>query len=112
MKIGTPKEIYKGEARVAMSPDSALQLQKLGYECLIEKGAGAAAAYSDESYKEAGVGIIDSAAALWDEADIIAKVRQPETSELTYLSSNKTLISFFNPAENSEWNGGCQNRCC
>ena len=48
------------------------------------------------------MGIVDSAAALWDEADIIAKVRQPETSELTYLSSNKTLISFFNPAENSE----------
>lgn len=101
MKIGTPKEIYKGEARVAMSPDSARQLQKLGYECLIEKGAGAAAAYSDESYKEAGVSVLDSAAALWDEADIIVKVRQPENSELTYLSANKTLISFFNPAENS-----------
>ncbi|WP_170485409.1 hypothetical protein, partial [Ruegeria atlantica] len=41
MKIGTPKEIYGGENRVAMTPDSAVQLQKLGYECLIEKGAGA-----------------------------------------------------------------------
>ena len=40
MKIGTPKEIEKGEARVAMTPDSARQLQKLGYECLIESGAG------------------------------------------------------------------------
>ena len=102
MKIGTPKEIYKGESRVAMSPDSARQLQKLGYECLIETGAGVAAAYSDASYKEVGVSIVDSAAALWDEADIIAKVRQPETRELTYLRANKTLISFFNPGENSE----------
>ena len=102
MKIGTPKEIYKGEARVAMSPDSARQLQKLGYECLIETGAGVAAAYSDASYQEAGVRVVDSAAALWAEADIIAKVRQPETSELKHLSANKTLISFFNPAGNSK----------
>ncbi|WP_160116555.1 hypothetical protein, partial [Ruegeria sp. AU67] len=43
MKIGTPRETYDGENRVGMTPESALQLQKLGYECLIEKGAGAAA---------------------------------------------------------------------
>ncbi|NCU21422.1 hypothetical protein EOM89_12055, partial [Candidatus Falkowbacteria bacterium] len=40
MKIGAPKEIFEGEARVAMTPDSALQLQKLGHECFVESGAG------------------------------------------------------------------------
>ncbi|MDA0962403.1 MAG: NAD(P)(+) transhydrogenase (Re/Si-specific) subunit alpha, partial [Proteobacteria bacterium] len=53
MKIGTPKELFEGEARVAMTPDSALQLQKLGHDCVIESGAGQAAGFSDEAYKAA-----------------------------------------------------------
>ncbi len=102
MKIGTPKEVFDGEARVAMTPDSALQLQKLGHECLIETGAGAQAGFSDAAYEAAGVTVVKTAAALWKDADIIAKVRQPETAELKRLSADKTLISFFNPAGNEE----------
>ena len=55
MKIGAPKEIFEGENRVAMTPDSALQLQKLGHECFIEAGAGAQAGFSDAAYEAAGV---------------------------------------------------------
>ena len=77
MKIGTPKEVMEGEARVAMTPDSALQLQKLGHECAIETGAGARAGFTDADYKEAGVEIIKSPAALWKACDIVAKVRVP-----------------------------------
>ncbi|SHH75465.1 Re/Si-specific NAD(P)(+) transhydrogenase subunit alpha [Cognatishimia maritima] len=102
MKIGTPKEVFEGEARVAMTPDSAQQLQKLGYECAIEKGAGEAAGFSDALYEAAGVEIIKTPAALWKEVDIIAKVRQPNETELKRLSKGKTLISFFNPAGNEE----------
>ncbi len=102
MKIGTPKEIFEGEARVAMTPDSALQLQKLGYECLIESGAGALAGFEDAAYKDAGVKVIKSAASLWKEVDIIAKVRQPNATELKRLAKGKTLISFFNPGGNEE----------
>ncbi|GAA6207252.1 Re/Si-specific NAD(P)(+) transhydrogenase subunit alpha [Cognatishimia sp. WU-CL00825] len=102
MRIGTPKEIFEGEARVAMTPDSAKQLQKLGYECAIEKGAGIAAGFSDATYEAAGVEVIKTAAALWKDVDIIAKVRQPEAVELKRLSKGKTLISFFNPAGNEE----------
>ena len=100
MKIGTPKEIFAGESRVAMTPASATQLIKLGYECAIEKGAGLAAGFSDASYKEAGVEVVGTAAALWKASDIIAKVRQPEEVELKRLTKDKTLISFFNPAGN------------
>ncbi|CUH52942.1 Re/Si-specific NAD(P)(+) transhydrogenase subunit alpha [Shimia marina] len=100
MKIGTPKEVFDGENRVAMTPDSAKQLQKLGYACAIESGAGAGAGFSDAVYEEAGVEVIKTAAALWKEVDIIAKVRQPNETELKRLSSDKTLISFFNPAGN------------
>ncbi|WP_323763370.1 Re/Si-specific NAD(P)(+) transhydrogenase subunit alpha [Marinovum sp.] len=100
MKIGTPREVFEGEARVAMTPDSARQLQKLGHECLIESGAGTRAGFSDELYREAGVTVVDGAEDLWAQADIIAKVRQPDASELGYLTADKTLISFFNPAGN------------
>ncbi|MCV2881365.1 Re/Si-specific NAD(P)(+) transhydrogenase subunit alpha [Actibacterium sp. XHP0104] len=102
MKIGAPKEIFEGEARVAMTPDSALQLQKLGYQCAVETGAGAAAGFSDAAYEAAGVEIIKTAAALWKEVDIIAKVRQPNATEMKRLTADKTLISFFNPAGNEE----------
>jgi NAD(P) transhydrogenase subunit alpha len=102
LKIGTPKEIFEGENRVALTPDSALQLQKLGFECLIESGAGKAAGYSDKIYNEAGVKVVKTAASLWKEAEVVTKVRQPSTSELKRLSAGQTLISFFNPAVNGE----------
>ncbi|XXK35753.1 Re/Si-specific NAD(P)(+) transhydrogenase subunit alpha [Rhodobacteraceae bacterium nBUS_22] len=102
MKIGTPKETFIGEARVAMTPDSALQLQKLGHECLIETGAGQAAGFSDALYKNAGVKIVKTAAALWKAADTIAKVRPPSDTEAKRLTNGKTLISFFFPAQNEE----------
>ncbi|MCK0138969.1 Re/Si-specific NAD(P)(+) transhydrogenase subunit alpha [Aliiroseovarius sp. F47248L] len=100
MKIGVPKEVFEGENRVAMTPESAQMLQKLGYDCVIETKAGAAAGFSDAVYKEAGVEVVKTAAALWKAADIIAKVRPPNDAELKRLSSDKTLISFFNPGGN------------
>lgn len=102
MKIGTPKEVFEGENRIAMTPDSALQLQKLGYECAIESGAGAAAGFSDDAYEKAGVEIIKTAAQLWKSVDIVAKVRQPNETELKRMTAGQTLISFFNPAGNAE----------
>jgi NAD(P) transhydrogenase subunit alpha len=100
--IGVPKETAAGEARVAMTPDSALQLQKLGYDCLIEAGAGKAAGFSDDAYRAAGVTVLDGAEALFAMADVIAKVRQPQVEEVDRLSPGKTLISFFYPAQNTD----------
>ncbi len=100
MKIGAPKEIYPGEARVAMTPQSALQLQKLGYECVIESGAGEAARFSDQDYKDAGVEVVKTAAALWKASDIIVKVRGPEEIEVKRFRKGQTLISFIWPAQN------------
>lgn len=102
MKIGVPKEVFEGENRVAMTPESAKMLQKLGYDCVIETKAGEAAGFSDAVYKEAGVEVVKTAAALWKAADIIAKVRQPNDTELKRLSADKTLISFFNPGGNED----------
>ena len=100
MKIGTPKEVLEGENRVAMTPDSALQLQKLGYDCAIETGAGDRAGFTDAAYEEAGVEIIKTAAQLWKAADIVTKVRAPNDTELKRLRDGQTLISYFNPGGN------------
>ncbi len=102
MKIGTPKEIIAGEDRVAMTPASARDLQKLGYDCVIETGAGLKAGFSDDTYKEAGVEVVKTAAALYKAADIIAKVRPPEDAEVKRLREGQTLISFFYPAQNEK----------
>ena len=55
MIIGSPAERSSSEARVALTPESAKQLQKLGHDCIIQKGAGVKAGFSDAAYEEAGV---------------------------------------------------------
>ncbi len=85
-----------------MTPESALQLQKLGYDCVIETGAGVKAGFADAAYEEAGVAVVDGPDALWSQADIIAKVQPPSDEEVGRLSADKTLISFFWPAQNEE----------
>jgi len=107
VKIGAPKEILDGENRVAMTPESALQLQKLGHECLIEAGAGAAAGFSDKAYAAAGVNVVKTAAALFKAADIVVKVRPPVPTEVKRLTSGQTLISFFYPAQNKDLLEAC-----
>lgn len=102
MKIGTLKEVFEGEARVAMTPDSALQLKKIGHECYIEAGAGAKAGFSDSAYENAGVNIVKTARALWKEMDIVAKVRPPNETEAKWMQKGQTLISFFYPAQNEK----------
>ncbi len=100
MIIGSPKEIFKGENRVAMTPESAKQLQKLGYECILESNAGINANFSDKDYKDAGVKIVKNADQLWKGSDIILKVRAPEKTELTKIKVNQHIISFIWPGQN------------
>ncbi len=102
MRIGTPRETFSGERRVALTPDSAARLQKLGYEVLIETGAGEAASMSDEAYAKAGVKIMPDAASLWRESDIIIKVRPPVDEEVSRMAPGKTLISFIGAAHDAE----------
>ncbi len=100
MRIGSPKEVMPGEARVAMTPESAAQLQKLGHECFIESGAGSLARFSDTDYQAAGVTVVDSAKKLFDSVDVIAKVRPPLDTEVKRMKKGQTMVGFFDPAGN------------
>jgi H+-translocating NAD(P) transhydrogenase subunit alpha len=102
VKIGALTEIFAGENRVAMTPDSALQLVKLGHGCCIQAGAGARAGFADALYAAAGVEVLATAKDVIAVADVIVKVRGPEAAELATLRSGQTLISFFWPAQNPE----------
>jgi NAD(P) transhydrogenase subunit alpha len=102
VKIGAPRETFDGERRVALTPQSAVALKKLGYECLIEAGAGEAARFTDAAYAEAGVEVVRSAADLWARADVVVKVRAPEPAEIEMARAGQTLISFIWPAQNPE----------
>ncbi len=108
MRIGVPREVREGEKRVAVTPEVCEQLRKLGYQVAVECRAGKLAQYSDDSYREAGAHIITSPRELWETADIILKVRPPEThpelclDEVELLTAGKILISFIHPAINPE----------
>ncbi|MCH8466883.1 MAG: NAD(P)(+) transhydrogenase (Re/Si-specific) subunit alpha, partial [Roseinatronobacter sp.] len=95
MKVGALKEIRPGEARVALTPDSATQIQKLGHACFVQSGAGLAAGFSDALYEQAGVTVVADAAALCEAVDVVIKVREPELEEVNLLREGQTLISFF-----------------
>ena len=102
MRIGVPKEVYEGEMRVAMTPEVGKSVVQLGYELVIESGAGALSKFSDDSYKEAGAAIAENRESLYQQCDLILKVRAPSTEqgEVDLLKEGQHLISFIQPAQN------------
>src|SRR5262245_59412528 len=108
LKLGVPKEIHSGERRVAVVPRMAARLAKLGFDVMIESGAGNEAAFTDQAYVEAGARIVPDAARVWSDADLVLKVREPEMNaaldrhEADLLKEGARLISFVWPAQNKE----------
>ena len=100
--IGVPKESYAGERRVATVPEVVPKLLKLGFEVIVQAGAGAEASLSDEAYAAAGARIVPDAAAVWSQADIVFKVRAPSPDEVGSMREGQTLVSFIWPAQNPE----------
>jgi len=100
--IGVPKEIFPGERRVATVPEVVEKLIKLGFTVQVEAGAGEAANVSDDDYRKAGAGIVDSAAALWAGSDIVFKVRPITLDEVGLMKEGSTLIGFIWPAQNPD----------
>ncbi|KAF0204834.1 MAG: NAD(P) transhydrogenase subunit [Gallionellaceae bacterium] len=102
MRIGIPAETSAGEKRVATVPDVVEKLIKLGFTVSIQSGAGEAANFSDDTYRAAGATIVDSAAKLWAESDIVFKVSVPTKEEVGLMREGGHLIGFIWPAQNPE----------
>ena len=101
-RIGVPKEVLTGEKRVATVPEVVEKLIKLGFAVSVESGAGDAANCSDDTYRAAGAQIVDGAAALWAESDIVFKVCVPTPAEVDLMREGGILIGFIWPAQNPE----------
>ncbi len=91
MKIGIPKEVQAGETRVALIPSLVPLLLKNQHEVLVEAGAGTLAFFSDEQYLQAGASLVESAPALYEQADMIFKVQPPQMHPVTRLPEAEML---------------------
>src|SRR6185312_5655403 len=96
MIIGIPRESLPGETRVAATPQTVGQLIKLGYQVVVEAGAGAASSFTDAAFPEAGAGV-EAAEKVWA-ADVVLKVNAPDDTEIAALRDGATLISLISPA--------------
>ena len=102
MIIGIPKELKDQESRVAAVPGAVADLVKNDIEVLIETGAGEGSGISDGDYEEAGAKILDSAAEVWEKADIIYKVKEPLKEEYKYLREGQIIYAYLHLAGNEE----------
>ncbi|MGH6994839.1 MAG: NAD(P) transhydrogenase subunit alpha, partial [Stellaceae bacterium] len=100
MIIGIPKERRAGELRVAASPDTVKRLVGQGLAIVVERGAGAGAAYTDDAYGAAGAKLADASAALG--ADIVLKVQRPTADELKEMKSGAVLVAMLAPLQHKD----------
>ena len=97
MLIGVAKETWPGEVRTALVPANATKLIKSGFSIAMQSGAGAAAGFTNESYADAGVTIMNSRAEVMAAADIFLAVRKPDTDEVAQLKASAISVSFLDP---------------
>jgi len=100
VRIGVTRESKPGETRVAATPKTVEQLRKLGYDVVVEAGAGEAADFADEAYAEAGA-TIGSPDDVW-QSDVVFEVNAPSEAEVDRLADGSTLVSLLSPALNPE----------
>ncbi len=102
MRIGGPKEIKKDEYRVGLTPTSVRELAARGHEVLIETGAGGGIGMTDEHYRRAGARIAGSAAEVWAFADMIVKVKEPQSQEFPMMRKGQVLFTYLHLAPDPE----------
>ena len=98
MRIGVPAEIRHGETRVAATPETVRKLTRGGHhQLMVQAGAGTRASISDAEYEAAGASIVRQAEEVYSQAEILLKVCEPETSELSMLRKGVLLVGLLNP---------------
>lgn len=98
MIIGVPREVKDHETRVGLVPSGVIALHEAGHEVLVEAGAGKGSSISDGEYEEAGARLIPSAAEVWQGADLVIKVKEPQCGEYAYLRPGLILFTYLHLA--------------
>ena len=98
MRVGVPKEIKNHEYRVGLTPPSVAELVAAGHDVAVETSAGMGIDFSDADYVEAGARILPDAAAVFAEADMIVKVKEPQPGEIALLEPRHTLFTYLHLA--------------
>jgi len=102
MRIGVPTEVKQAESRVALTAGAVRQLSHHGHHILVQSGAGAGAGISNEDFRAAGGQVVGSAAQIWDEAELIVKVKEPQPEEITLIRPGQALFTFLHLAPDLE----------
>ncbi|MDX1480671.1 MAG: alanine dehydrogenase [Woeseiaceae bacterium] len=102
MRIGVPKEIKTLEFRVGMTPAGVHELVHDGHEVFVETNAGAGISMTDADYERAGATVLDSAAAVFDKAELVVKVKEPQLAECAMLRPDQTLFTYLHLAADPE----------
>ncbi|MEM9330068.1 MAG: alanine dehydrogenase [Pseudomonadota bacterium] len=112
MKIGVPKEIKNNEFRVGVTPGSAREYVARGHEVFVETMAGAGIGANDEAYEAVGAKILPTAAEVFDTADMIVKVKEPQPNEWTKLRENQILYTYLHLAPDPDQTRGLLESGC
>ncbi len=95
MKIGVPREVKNDEYRVAMLPVGVEELVGDGHQVFVEAGAGLGSGLTDELYAESGAKIVPDADSVWKNADLIVKVKEPQSGEYPKLRAGQIVFTYF-----------------
>jgi len=106
MKIGVPKEIKPQESRIGVTPDSVKVLISNGHEVLVENNGGFEAGFYNDQYKNVGAKIIDKAEDIFNDADIIVKVKEPLSNEVKMIRENQVIFTYLHLAAAKELTEG------
>jgi alanine dehydrogenase len=98
MRIGVPTEIKNHEYRVAITPAGVAEFVRRGHQVLIQAGAGAGSAITDDDYATAGARLVPGADAVWAEADLLLKVKEPIAAEYHRLRAGQVLFTYLHLA--------------
>ncbi len=98
MRIGVPSEIKVHEYRVGLTPDSVAELVHHGHEAMVQTGAGSGIDFSDDDYTAAGARIVASAREVFENADLIVKVKEPQPDECAMLRQGQVLFTYLHLA--------------
>src|SRR6185369_174158 len=107
MRVGVPKEVKSDEYRVAMMPVGVELMKKNGHEVFVETQAGVGSGFTDDDYTRVGATMVASADEVFERAEMIVKVKEPQPQEISRFKPGQVVFTYFHFAADKELTQGC-----